>query len=463
MKYVLKIAGIHFAALQEHLYPGDGFEAVSVALCSSISSDESTYFFVHKVKHIPYEDCTIRESAFLDWSTQVIQPLLIEADKKNLSVLKIHSHPNGYSAFSETDNNSDLDLFSSVLGWTQEVNCHLSCVMLPDGKVFGRIVNEKLKFLSLSKISIIGDDIVVFNTSKIEKSKIDKELNERNLQTFGDGTASLLAQMKIAVVGCSGTGSIVIEQLARLGVGELIIIDPDRVEKKNLNRIINSTLSDAENKKYKVDLLKSAIASFGFNTKVTAYNKNLYDSKTAIKDIASSDAIFGCVDTVDGRHLINLLSSYYLLPYFDVGVRLDADGKGGINAINGSVHYIQPGRSSMLSRGVYTPEQLTSAGNLRKDPERYKSLLKEKYLKGVEVDSPAVISINMFYSSMAVNDFLARIHPFRIQVNKDCAVQRFVLSDPYYKNESADDIDPYFTKFVGRGDVYPLLGLPELS
>jgi hypothetical protein len=88
--------------------------------------------------------------------------------------------------------------------------------MLPDGKVFGRIINEKLRFLPLSKISIIGDNIEFFNYSKIDKRKIDKELNERNLQTFGDGTVSLLTHMKIAVVGCSGTGSIVIEQLVSI-------------------------------------------------------------------------------------------------------------------------------------------------------------------------------------------------------------------------------------------------------
>jgi len=463
MNYVLKIAGIHFDTLHDHLYPGDGLEAVSIALCSRFCSDESTYFYVHKVQNIPYEDCTIRENGFLYWKTQIILPLLIEAEKKNLSVMKIHSHPTGYSQFSETDNNSDLDLFRSVLGWTQNVDYHLSCIMLPDGKIFGRIINEKLNFSPLTKISIVGDDIVVFNYYKTGKSKIDKELNERNLQTFGEGTTSLLAHMKIAVIGCSGTGSIVIEQLVRLGVGELVLVDPDKVEKKNLNRILNTTLSDAEKKKYKVDVLASAIASFGFKTKVTVHNKNLYESKAAINDIAASDAIFGCVDSVDGRHLINLISSYYLVPYFDVGVRLDADGNGGINAINGSVHYIQPGKSSLLSRGVYTPEQLTAAGNFRKDPVRYESLLKEKYLKGVEVDSPAVISINMFYSSMAVNDFLARIHPFRIQANKECALQRFVISDPYFTNASADDIDPYFFKFVGRGEVYPLLGLPELS
>ena len=50
---------------------------------------------------------------------------------------------------------------------------------------------------------------------------------------------------------------------------------------------------------------------FWFKTKVTVYNENLYDSKTAIKDIASSDAIFGCVDTVDGRFLIYLITPIF--------------------------------------------------------------------------------------------------------------------------------------------------------
>jgi hypothetical protein len=30
------------------------------------------------------------------------------------------------------------------------------------------------------------------------------------------------------------------------------------------------------------------------------------------------------------RHLLNRLSAHYVLPYFDVGIRLDSDGMGGI-------------------------------------------------------------------------------------------------------------------------------------
>ena len=50
-----------------------------------------------------------------------------------------------------------------------------------------------------------------------------------------------LQNLSVAVVGCSGTGSPVIEQLARLGVGRLLLVDPDVVKVKNLNRILNTT------------------------------------------------------------------------------------------------------------------------------------------------------------------------------------------------------------------------------
>lgn len=54
---------------------------------------------------------------------------------------------------------------------------------------------------------------------------------------------------KIDHIGNSGTGSIVVEQLGRLGVGEFVFVDPDAIEAKNLNRILNATSEDAVNRK----------------------------------------------------------------------------------------------------------------------------------------------------------------------------------------------------------------------
>lgn len=71
-----------------------------------------------------------------------------------------------------------------------------------------------------------------------------------------------LGRLSACVVGVSGTGSIVAEQLARLGFGQIILVDFDRVEQKNLNRILNSTESDAGLNVLKVDSMRRAIDSY---------------------------------------------------------------------------------------------------------------------------------------------------------------------------------------------------------
>ena len=83
-----------------------------------------------------------------------------------------------------------------------------------------------------------------------------------------------------------------------------------------------------------------------------------------------------------GRHTLNRLATFYTLPYFDVGVRLDADGRGGIDKIAGAVHYLQPGRSSLLSRGVYDMRRVEAEEMRRTDPELYRRQVKEGYLRG---------------------------------------------------------------------------------
>jgi len=41
-------------------------------------------------------------------------------------------------------------------------------------------------------------------------------------------------------------------------------------------------------------------------------------------------------ETIDGRYLLNAIASYHCIPYFDVGVRLDA-----IKALDGHVHIVE--------------------------------------------------------------------------------------------------------------------------
>jgi molybdopterin-synthase adenylyltransferase len=64
---------------------------------------------------------------------------------------------------------------------------------------------------------------------------------QRNRQAISVSQQLTLFQSKVAVLGCGGLGGYVIEELARLGVGTIVAIDPDVFEEHNLNRQLLST------------------------------------------------------------------------------------------------------------------------------------------------------------------------------------------------------------------------------
>lgn len=454
----LRIAGIHAECLFKHLFPGDGKEAVAFALCGRHASAESEVLLVQELHCITYDDCPIREDQRVTWKTESLESILVRASQQGLGIVKFHSHPTGYAEFSDTDDKSDRDLFPSIYGWVDDEGPHASVVVLPDGSMFGRIIDINNKFWPLNQILIAGDDVEVYRALTGE-SVPDFAL--RHAQLFGDRTTCIMGQLSVGVVGCSGTGGFVIQMLARLGVKKLVLIDPDRVEHKNLNRIIGTSRCDADEGRLKVDALAGEVSRIGLGTEVKAVATTLA-SRQAVLALAECDIVFGCMDSHDGRRTLNRLSNFYLLPYFDCGVGLVSDGKGGIDEVVAGSHYIQPGRSTLAGRRVINNKRATDEALARGNPEQFKKLHAEKYVEGVSIESPAVISVNCLASAMVVNEFLARIHPFRSDRNDRYASVRFSFSGMYLSSDEEMDESP-LPRSLGRGDVEPLLDQCELS
>lgn len=459
MHVTLRLTQNDHDALRSHLLPGDGLEAVAVALCGRRRGRTRHALTVQKIVPIPYDECKVRTPDRVTWSTQRLIPLLDEAARRDLAILKIHSHPGGYSQFSSVDDESDADLFASVFGWTDSQFPHASVIMLPGGRLFGRAAMRDGSFQPLDSILVPGDDLqfwIPTDTGRVAA------FAERHAQLFGAGTTNRLRHMAAAVIGCSGTGSPLIEQLARLGFGRLVLVDPDVVEERNLNRIVNSWREHAYLKRPKVEAMARAIAAMGFGTEVEIIHADLA-TPAAVKAVATCDVAFGCMDGVEGRHLLSRLAAYYVMPYFDIGVRLDADGKGGITEACGAVHYLRPDGSTLQDRNVYTLSQLKAAGLRRTDPKAYREQVRAGYIHGVEEDRPAVISINMQMASIAVNEFLARLHPYRYDDNADSAIVRTSFIHPGEYREPEPSASGMFAAHIGKADVDPLLFMPELS
>jgi hypothetical protein len=217
----LRLAGTHVEQLHRHLFPGDGKEAVAFALCGRHRAGEHDVLLVQEVVPVPHADCSVREPDLITWRTEAIEPLLLRASQATpkLGVVKFHSHPTGYEDFSHTDDISDRDLFPSIYGWVDDDGPHASVVMLPDRRMFGRSCDESNRFRALQKILVVDDDIGIYLPGAASSLPAHAE---RHAQLFGERTTSLVRELAVGVVGCSGTGSFVIEMLARLGVKKLV-------------------------------------------------------------------------------------------------------------------------------------------------------------------------------------------------------------------------------------------------
>ena len=283
---------------------------------------------------------------------------------------------------------------------------------------------------------------------------------------FSGAMSEELSRLSACVVGTSGTGSIIAEQVARLGFGEVILIDYDHMEMKNLNRVLNATLKDAQSRRLKVDVIAEAIRSCRSQVIVKTVPVGI-GVRDAILEAAMADVVFCCVDSHEGRQICDLMASAFLQPLFDVGVtipvrQINAEQYSILDVV-GRIDYVWPGGSTLADRAVFTPSSVAAEYLARADAAAHAARVGEGYMPGAHEEAPSVISLNMRAASACVMEFIARAYPFRHDPNVNRARTLFSLAacEEDYTREGG------FTKaknaMLGRGMQRPLLGLPSLE
>lgn len=444
-------AGQH-RRLSDHLFPGDGLEAAAVLVCNQGTGRRRQRLVVSDVLLLPHRRSE-RKKDFLSWpfADHLDPDRITSIDRNGQSIVTIHSHPAGNPRFSELDDRTDRELLDSISSWFDDDRMNGSAIMTPDLAIRARTLGPDGGFVEASGVSSVGEDIRIWKRGRTAKTGVE-EHEARVAQAFGRGTLDLLRSLRVGVVGCSGTGSVVIELLVRNCVGAVVMVDDDAMEPKNLNRIVNGSMADALAGRPKVDALRRAVERMDLGTSVDAHRCST-DSREAVEALIDCDVLFGCVDTASGRYHLDCLASAYCIPYFDVGVNLDADGEGGVADADAVAHYVHPEGSSLLSRGAYTMEQVTAENWRRHDPDHYGRQRIAGYLQEVAEDQPAVISVNMQAACLAFNDFMARVHSYRLDPNRNFATQRLrLVHGDYEATVDSGDPHPLFAKYVGAGD-----------
>jgi molybdopterin/thiamine biosynthesis adenylyltransferase len=210
-------------------------------------------------------------------------------------------------------------------------------------------------------------------------------IDNSRLTFLGKGIIRLHRAL-ITVVGGGGGGSHVVQQLAHVGAGIVAVVDPDKVERSNVNRLPCFGYSDIGRPKAVV--LAERLARLGGKVVSVIARAESHDGRGWLE---RSDLVIGAVDGIRTRSNIESICRHALVPYIDIGLGIDVADDGSVRSIGGQVVTSLPG-----GRCLRCVEVITDAGIVA-DREEYT----------VGAPDQQVISMNGLLASQAVNNALA--------------------------------------------------------
>ena len=137
------------------------------------------------------------------------------------------------------------------------------------------------------------------------ETNIIPERYTRNMKSLSAAEQVKLLQATVTIVGLGGLGGTVTEMLARLGIGQLNLIDGDVFEDSNLNRQITSTTVKVGVSK--ADTARERVAQINPGLAVTTHQLFL-DEQNAPDLIAGSDVVVDCLDNLKSRYYLAVAS-----------------------------------------------------------------------------------------------------------------------------------------------------------
>lgn len=226
---------------------------------------------------------------------------------------------------------------------------------------------------------------------------------DRSIRAFGGAIQSVLAQLRVAVVGCGGTGSSVIEQLVRLGVRHFYVFDPKELSDSNPTRVYGSYPDEVG--EAKVGLMSEHIRRIAPDAEVVAVQSRI-TQQAAARQLLDADVIFGCSDDNAGRLVLSRIATYFMTPVIDCGIKLSSAPDGTLEGIDGRVTVLGPGAACLVCRGRIDMQRAQAEGLPASEHHR---LAAEGYAPGLPGVEPAVVAYTTQVAAAAVGELVERL------------------------------------------------------
>lgn len=412
------MTGEQWAVLHGHLFPGDGDEHGAVLRCGIARSPRGTRLLVRDVViAIDGVDYVEGHRGYRKLNAKFVADNIDVCAERGLAYLAVHNH-----AGIDRVGFSSIDMASHERGYPALLDINggvpVGALVFASNAVAGDIWTGDGQRHTITHLRVAGRPQLIVTPAPVPASVADPTY-DRQTRIFGDRGQALLASCKVAVVGLGGVGSLIAEYLARLGVGELVLIDPDRLDPTNLPRVVGARRRDAvrllQNRARprwmqrlgarlatpKVKIAARVARQASSSIPITAVPRSVVEADVAVR-LTDCDHIFLAADSALARRLVNSISHQYLIPNTQVGSKVTV-AEGRIADMFSVSRMSSPGSGCLQCSGLIPAWRLTEEATSEVQRRR------QRYVDDDDVHAPSVITLNAVAASRAVDDWLMAI------------------------------------------------------
>ena len=240
---------------------------------------------------------------------------------------------------------------------------------------------------------------------------------DRQARLFGDAGQAIVKDLRVGIIGCGGIGMLLVEYLSRLGVGHLVVVDPDRIDSTNLPRLPGARHGDTGwfadrlwparlrawgkgRARPKVDVARRLAREADRAVEVEVIVGDVLECSHAAR-FTDVDYLFLAADTMQARLLFNAIVHQYLVPGVQLGSKVSLNATTGqVLEVHSVVRPVTPDEGCLWCNELISPQRLAEEALSEQDR------VAQRYVDDPEVAAPSVITLNALAAANAATDFL---------------------------------------------------------
>src|SRR2546425_2251487 len=412
-RYLIKFKQGDLACLRARILEDLSREHFAVLLGKTQQIDGYTLITVIDLLFLAQSDYHHQSVALLRIKKDFIHKALVELTSRYDvdTIIDVHTHPFTQAAvsFSATDDDDEKTFFRFLKKTFDGM--HYASIVFSQRKYSARVwtfssgslvARKALLKTQTSPENFVSADFHENTDEHYEKTAVtggEGFFNRSALALGLDVMRTIMHDQVISIIGVGGLGSVVAEHLIHMGFHEINLVDPDVLEMSNLNRVVGAYYEDAQQKRYKVDVVKRHLTRINPHATVQAYKKDVHDREME-RVLALSDWMIVATDNHSSRLRAQELSVKYFVPLISVGVNITVK-ENKIEDMSGEVITARVGDYLCLNC-LNRINPIKVASERHPDKTIREELVKRGYVTGKDIKEPAVKTLNTFLATMAV-------------------------------------------------------------